>query len=114
MIYMLTLVITRRVGTIKVSNGQSTEVQYPVLKLVDFVTTSPSLPYVWSTLFYGAETWAITKSVLSRLDTSKSKDVDRSHRMGIFKIFWTNNITNDEILRRMGIGGDLRRGRCNI
>ena len=48
--------------------------------------------YVWPTLFNGAETWTITKSLLSRLDA-----------------FETEKITNEEVVRRMGTGREIVR-----
>ena len=52
--------------------------------------------YIWPTLFYGAETWTITQSLLSRLDAFEMW-VYRS----VLKISWTENITNEEVLRRL-------------
>ena len=53
--------------------------------------------YIWPTLFYGAETWTITKSLLSRLDAFEMWVYRR-----VLKISWTEKITNEEVLRRMG------------
>ena len=55
--------------------------------------------YIWPTLFYGAETWTITKSMLSRLDAFEMWVYRR-----VLKISWTDKITNEEVLRRMGTG----------
>ena len=53
--------------------------------------------YIWPTLFSGAETWTITKSLLSRLDAFEMWVYRR-----VLKISWTDKITNEEVLRRMG------------
>ena len=53
--------------------------------------------YVWPTLFYGAATRTITKSLLSRLDAFKMWIYRR-----VLKISRTNKIMNKEVLRRIG------------
>ena len=60
--------------------------------------------YIWPTLFYGAETWTITKSLLSRLDAFEMWIYRR-----VLKTSWTENITNEEVLRRMETGGEIVR-----
>ena len=55
--------------------------------------------YIWPTLFYGAETWTITKSLLSRLDAFEMWIYRR-----VLKISWTEKITNEAVLRRAGTG----------
>ena len=60
--------------------------------------------YVWSTLFYGAETWTIIKSLLSRLDAFEMLVYRRE-----LTISWTEKTTNEEVLRRMGTGGGIVR-----
>ena len=60
--------------------------------------------YIWPTLFYGAETWTITKSLLSRLDAFEMWVYRRE-----LKISWTDKITNEEVLRRMGTGREIVR-----
>ena len=52
--------------------------------------------YLWPTLFYGAETWTITKSLLSKLDAFEMWVYRR-----LLKISWTEKTTNEEVLRRM-------------
>ena len=42
--------------------------------------------YIWPTLFYGAETWTITKSLLSKLD-----DFEMWVYRRVLKISWTEN-----------------------
>ena len=59
--------------------------------------------YIWPTLFYGAETWTIAKSLLSRLDAFEMWIYRR-----VLKISWTENITNEEVLRRMGTGSEIQ------
>ena len=60
--------------------------------------------YVWPTLFYGAETWTIVKFLLSRLDAFEMLVYSR-----VLKISWTEKITNEEVLRRMGTGIEIVR-----
>ena len=55
--------------------------------------------YIWPTLFYGAETWTITKYLLSRLNAFEMWVYRR-----VLKISWTEKITNEEVLRRVGTG----------
>ena len=59
--------------------------------------------YIWSTLFYGAETWIIiTNSLLSRLDAFEIWAYRR-----VLKISWTEKITNEEVSRRMGTDREI-------
>ncbi len=60
--------------------------------------------YIWPTLFYGAETWTIAKYLLSRLDAFEMW----VYRI-VLKISWTEKITNEKVLRRMGTGGEIVR-----
>ena len=60
--------------------------------------------YIWPTLFYGAETWTTTKSLLSRLDAFEMWVYRR-----VLKISWTEKITNQEVLIRMGTGREIVR-----
>ena len=60
--------------------------------------------YIWPTLFYGADTWTITKSLLSRLDAFEMWVYRR-----VLKISWTDKITSEEVLRRMGTGRQIVR-----
>ena len=60
--------------------------------------------YIWPTLFYATETWTITKSLLSRLDAFEMWVYRR-----VLKISWTEKITNEEVLRRMGTGREIVR-----
>ena len=60
--------------------------------------------YIWPALLYGAETWTITKSLLSRLDVFEMWVYRR-----VLKISWTEKITNEEVLRRMGTGREIVR-----
>ena len=60
--------------------------------------------YIWPTLFYGAGTWTITKSMLSRLDALEMWLYRR-----VLKISRTEKITNEEVLRRMGTGREIVR-----
>ena len=60
--------------------------------------------YVWPTLFYWAERWTMTKSLFQ---TWCLWDVDIYRR--VLKIPWTEKITNEEVLRRMGTGREIVR-----
>ena len=60
--------------------------------------------YIWPTLFNGAETWTITKSLLSRIDAFEMWVYRR-----VLTISWTEKITNEEVLRRMGTGREIVR-----
>ena len=60
--------------------------------------------YIWSTLFYGSETWTVTKSLLSRIDAFEMWVYRR-----VLKISWTEKITNEEVLRRMGTDREIVR-----
>ena len=60
--------------------------------------------YIWPTLFYGAKTRTITKSLLSRLDAFEMWVYRR-----VLKISWTEKINNEEVLRRMGTGREIVR-----
>ena len=60
--------------------------------------------YIWPTLFYGAETWTITRSQLSKIDAFEMWMYCR-----VLKISWTEKITNEEVLRRMGTGREIVR-----
>ena len=59
--------------------------------------------YIWPTLFYGAETWTKTKSLLFR------RDALRCGFIAVLKISWTEKIANGEVLRRMGTGREIVR-----
>ena len=65
---------------------------------------SDKMLHIWPTLFYGAETWTITKSLLSRLDAFEMWVYRR-----VLKISWTAKIINEEVLRRMGTGREIVR-----
>ena len=60
--------------------------------------------YIWPTLFYGAETWTITKSLLSKLDAFEMWVYRR-----VLKLSWPEKITNEEVLGRMGTGREMVR-----
>ena len=52
--------------------------------------------YVWSALFYGAETWTITKTLTKRIDAFEMW----TYRQ-ILRISWEENKPNEEILNMM-------------
>ena len=60
--------------------------------------------YIWPTIFYGADTWTITKSLLFRPDAFEMWIYRR-----VLKISWIENITHEEVLRRMGTGREIVR-----
>ena len=60
--------------------------------------------YVWPILLYGAETRTLTRSLLSRLDAFEMWIYRR-----LLKILWTEKISNEETLRRMGTGSKTMR-----
>ena len=60
--------------------------------------------YIWPTLFYGSLTWTVTKSLLSRLDA-----FDMWLYRRVLKISWTEKITNEEVLSRMGTDREIVR-----
>ena len=61
--------------------------------------------YIWPTLFYGADTWTMTKSLLFRLDA-----FDMWVYRRVLKNSWTQNIiTNEEVLRRTGTDQEIVR-----
>ena len=53
--------------------------------------------YIWPTLYYGAEIWTITKSLLSILDACEMWVYRR-----VLKISWTEKIANEEVLNKDG------------
>ena len=53
--------------------------------------------YIWSTLLYGCEIWNISCQTRTRLEAFEMK-IWRY----VLKVSWTQRITNEEILRRMG------------
>ena len=53
--------------------------------------------YIWPTLFYGAETWTITKSLLSRLDAFEMWVYRR-----VLKISWAEKITKRGSIEKDG------------
>ena len=60
--------------------------------------------YIWPTLFYGAETWTITKSLLSRLGAF---EMWVYRRVGPTENIMNRKITNEEVLRRMGTSREI-------
>ena len=52
--------------------------------------------YVWSTLFYGCETWTLKVSMMNRLEAFEMWCYRR-----ILRISWVDRVTNDEVLRRL-------------
>ena len=58
--------------------------------------------YVWSVLLYGCETWTISKTMTKRLEAAEMWMWRR-----MLRISWTDRVTNEEVLRRMGVGRGL-------
>ena len=50
---------------------------------------------VLSVLLYGSETWKVTKAICHSLDVFQTRCLRR-----IFKIYWPNTISNEELLAR--------------
>lgn len=53
--------------------------------------------YVWSVLMYGVETWTLKTQMIKKLEAFEMWLYRR-----ILKIPWTDRISNDEVLRRIG------------
>jgi hypothetical protein len=51
--------------------------------------------YVWSTLFYGCESWVLTKELMKKLEATEMWFLRRMQR-----ISWKEKITNEEVKRR--------------
>lgn len=60
--------------------------------------------YVWSTLLYGCESWTISQVMERRIMAAEMWFLRR-----MFKIRWTDKITNNEVLRRARTGRELIR-----
>ena len=58
--------------------------------------------YIWFTLLYGCETWNISNQTRMRLEALEMK-IWRY----VLKVSWTQRITDEEILRRMGTQREL-------
>ena len=58
--------------------------------------------YVWSVLLYGCETWTISRQMEQRLEALEMWCWRR-----LLKITWAQMISNEEVLRRMGLGREL-------
>ena len=52
--------------------------------------------YVWSTLYYGVETWTVTITLEKRLEAIEM----RSSYRKMLEFSWTEKITNEEVLQR--------------
>ena len=57
---------------------------------------------VWTTLLYGCETWTLRKGDIRRLEAAEMWIWRR-----MAKISWTEKISNEEVLRRIGEGRQL-------
>ena len=60
--------------------------------------------YVWSTLFYGCETWTLKVAMMNRLEAFEMFCYRR-----ILRISWTQHETNENVLRRMHKDRELLR-----
>ena len=58
--------------------------------------------YVWSVLLYGCETWTISRQMEQRLEALEMWCWRR-----LLKITWVQRISNEDVLRRMGVGKEL-------
>ena len=82
---------------ITVARTTSTNMRSPSCRGISLKTRlRPIKCYDWPTLFYEAETWTITKSLMSKLDAFEMWIYRR-----VLKISWTEKITKEEVLRRM-------------
>lgn len=52
--------------------------------------------YVWSTLFYGVETWTVTTTLEKRLEAFEMWTYRK-----MLKLSWTEKVKNEEVLQRM-------------
>ena len=53
--------------------------------------------YIWSTLTYGSETWTISKIMKNKINAAELWFYRR-----MLRISWTDRVTNEEVLRRVG------------
>lgn len=53
--------------------------------------------YVWSVLLYGVETWTLNTKTINKLEAFEMWTYRR-----ILKVPWTERVSNNDILRRMG------------
>lgn len=58
--------------------------------------------YVWSVLLYGAETWTLKSSSVNKIEAFEMWMYRR-----MLRVPWTDRVTNDEILRRIGRDREL-------
>ena len=69
--------------------------------------------YVWSTLTYGSESWTLSRELINRLNAAEMWFYRR-----MLRIRWTDRITNEEVLRRIGMQRtlvkDIRRRQMNF
>ena len=54
--------------------------------------------YIWSTLMYGSESWTLSRGLINKLNAAEMWFYRR-----MLRISWTNRITNEEVLRRIGM-----------
>ena len=58
--------------------------------------------YVWSVLLYGCETWTVSKKIRKRIEAAEMWFYRR-----MLRISWVARVTNEEVLRRAGVGREL-------
>ena len=54
--------------------------------------------YIWSTLMYGSESWTLSRGLINKLNAAEMWFYRR-----MLRISWTDRITNEEVLRRIGM-----------
>ena len=55
--------------------------------------------YIWSTLLYGCETWALIKGMMNNLEAAEHWFLRR-----MLRIPWTDKVSTCEVFRRPGVG----------
>ena len=58
--------------------------------------------YIWSTMLYGCETWALSKGMMNNLEAAEHWFLGR-----ILRISWTDKVSTCEVFRRAGVGKRL-------
>ena len=58
--------------------------------------------YIWSTMLYGCETWALSKGMRNNLETAEHWFLRR-----MLRILWTDKVSTCEVFRRAGVGKRL-------
>ena len=89
-----------RIAQAKEAFGNRKELLTKSLKTATKIKIIKTL--VWTTLLYGSETWTLKKEDIRKLE---ALEMWLWRRME--KIRWTDRITNEEVLNRVGVGRSL-------